>query len=210
MNPENNLGITIALAKFISIVFHPLLMPLYGLAIIFTAPTLLGYLPGEVKRILFLIIFINNVFIPVTMLPLFKNRNLISTYTIEERRERTVPLILMSILYSITSFIIFRYQIPLFLKSFVFASTFLVIFVTLVNFWWKISIHAVAAGALNAVVVMLSVKMYSQLTWYLISVILAGGLVLSSRIKLNSHSPAQVWFGFFTGLLGLSILILLA
>jgi len=209
MNKENNTGITIALAKFISIVFHPILMPLYGLGIIFTAPTLLGYLPEEVKKILFLIIFINNVFIPLTLLPLFRNRNLISSYTIEERKERAIPLIMMSILYSITSFIILRYQIPLFLKSFVFASTFLVILITLINFWWKISIHAVAAGALNAVVVLLSIKMHSPLIWYLISVIMAGGLVLSSRLKLNSHNPAQVWFGFLTGLFGSGLFILL-
>jgi hypothetical protein len=37
-----------SLAKILSIIFHPLLMLFYGLAIIFTAPTLFGYLPVEV------------------------------------------------------------------------------------------------------------------------------------------------------------------
>mgnify|MGYP007118307200 CR=1 FL=1 len=199
MDQDTNKSFTTALAKFISIVFHPLLMPLYGLGIIFTAPTLLVYMPVEVKKLLFLIVFINNVFIPLVLLPFFKNRNLISTYTIEDKKERAVPLIMMSVLYSVTSFVIFKYQIPGFLKSFIFASTILVILVTLINFWYKISIHAVAAGALIAVVALLSLKMSSPLVWYLVSTILTAGLILSSRLKLNSHDPGQVWSGFFTG-----------
>lgn len=209
MDQKINTSFTPTLAKFISIVFHPLLMPLYGLGIIFTAPTLLVYMPVEIKKILFLIVFINNVFIPLILLPFFKNRNLISTYTIEDKRERAVPLIMMSVLYSVTSFVIFRYQIPVFLKSFIFASTFLVILVTLINFWFKISIHSVAAGALNAVVVLLSLKMSSSLVWYLIATILTAGLILSSRLELNSHNPVQVWSGFFTGFAVLGIFFLL-
>ena len=54
------------LAKILSVVFHPLLMLVYGLAIIFSAPTLFGYLPVEVKKILFLIVLVNNVFLPIT------------------------------------------------------------------------------------------------------------------------------------------------
>jgi len=79
----------------------------------------------------------------------------------------------------------------------------------MINFWWKISIHAVGAGALTATVVVLSMKMYTPLTSYLISVIIVGGLILSSRLKLNSHNPAQVWLGFLIGLLVISLFILL-
>ena len=37
-------------AKIISILFHPLLMPVYGLLVIFFAPTLFWYLPFRVKE----------------------------------------------------------------------------------------------------------------------------------------------------------------
>ncbi len=209
MEPGKNSSFLTSLANFISIVFHPLLMPLYGLIIIFTAPTLLGYMPVELKKVLFLVVLINNVFIPLILFPLFRSRNIISSYTIEARKERAIPLIMMSVLYSVTSFIIFRHQIPVFLKSFVFSSTFLVILLTLINFWWKISIHAMAAGALNAVVIILSVKLISPLVWYLIATVLIAGLVMSARLKLNSHNPAQVWSGFFTGFAGLSFFLML-
>ncbi len=155
-------------AKTISVIFHPLFMPVYGLAIIFSAPTLYGYLPFTVKKLLFLIILINNVLLPFSLLPYFKYRNIISSWTIENRRERIIPLLITTLLYAATSFIIFRFPIPVFLKSFIFASFFLSLTVTLINFWWKISIHSVGAGALTALVIILSLKMYSPLMWYLI------------------------------------------
>jgi membrane-associated phospholipid phosphatase len=148
---------------------------------------------------LFFIIFINNVLLPLSLLPFFKYRNIISSWSVENRKERIIPLLLTTLLYAATSYIVFRFPIPVFLKSFIFASFFLSVIVTIINFWWKISLHSVGVGALSALVLILSLKMHSPLLWYLISIIIIGGLVLSSRLKLNSHNPLQVWIGFLTG-----------
>ncbi len=180
-------------------------MPLYGMAIIFSAPTLFGYLPFEVKKILFLIVLINNVILPLALLPFFKYRNIISSWSVDERSERIIPLAITTLLYLTTSFLIFRFPIPSFLKSFILAAFFLSLIVTIINLWWKISIHSLGAGALMALVLMLSFKLDSPLIWYLIPAVLAAGLVLSSRLKLNAHNPQQVWFGFLTGSLGLGL-----
>ena len=195
-------------AKIISVIFHPLFMPVYGMVIIFSAPTMFGYLPFAVMKLLFLIVLINNVLLPLSLLPFFRYRNIISSWSVENRRERIIPLLITTFLYSATSFIIFGFPIPVFLKSFIFAASFLSLLVTVINFWWKISLHSVGAGALIAVVLILSFKMYTPLVWYLISVIIAGGLVLSSRLRLNFHNPQQVWFGFLTGFLGLTLFMM--
>jgi len=209
MNTAKTENILDALAKIISVAFNPLFVPLYGLGLIFSAPTLFGYLPSSVKKNIFLIVLINNVLIPLVLMPYFRFRNIISSYHVDNRKERIIPLLTTSLLYFITSLIVFRFQIPLFLKSFIFAATFLIISVSMINFWWKISLHSVGAGALTGIVIVLSLKSYTPLTWYLIPVILASGLVLSSRLRLNSHNPLQVWIGFLTGLFSL-ILFLLA
>ena len=209
INTGQKAGFRDKLAKIVSVVFHPLFMPLYGLAILLSAPTFLKYLPADAKRILYLIVLINNVFIPLALLPFMRYRNIISSYHIDDRKERIIPLLIASILYCTTSFIVFRIQIPFFLKSFIFATSVVAIIVSMINFWWKISIHAAGAGALTATVIALSLKMYTPLTWYLLTVILASGLVLSSRLRLNSHSPSQVWIGFLTGFMGISLFILL-
>jgi hypothetical protein len=209
MSTGNRTIIPDRLAKIVSGIFHPLFMPLYGLIILLSAPTFLRYLPANVKNIIFLILLANNVLIPLALLPFFRYRNIISSYNIEEKSERVMPLLTTSILYCTTSFIVFGYQIPFFLKSFIFATSILSILVSMINFWWKISIHSVGAGALTATVFVLSLKMHTQLLWYLVAVILAAGLILTSRLKLNSHNPSQVWVGFLIGFLVISLFILL-
>ncbi len=184
-------------------------MPLYGLAILMSAPTFLRYLPVEAKRILFMVVTINNVFIPLSLLPFLRYRNIISSYHISDRRERIIPLLTASILYCTTSFIVFRFQVPFFLKSFIFATSVVAIVLSMINFWWKISIHAAGAGALTATVIALAFRMHTPLTFYLLAVILVSGVILSARLKLNSHNPAQVWTGFLTGLIGIILFILL-
>lgn len=208
MNSDQKSNFPDNLAKTVSVIFHPLFTPVYGLTIIFTAPTLFGYLPFPVKKLLFLIVLINNVLLPISLMPLFIRKNLLSSWTIDNRQERIIPLVLTTILYLATSFIIFRFPVPGLLKSYIFAASFLSLIVTVINFWWKISLHSVGAGALIAFILILSVKMHTNLIWYLNSAILAGGLVLSSRLRLNFHNPGQVWLGFFTGFMGLIFFML--
>jgi len=187
------------LAKTISLIFHPLFVPLYGLLIVLSAPTMIGYLPWPVKRTLLILILINNVLLPFSFIPYFKIRNVISSWTIDNRKERIIPLITTSFFYSVTFFITFRYHIPVFIKTLILTSAILAICVTVINFWHKISIHSAGAGAIVAIVFVLSLKMHAPLPWALAASIISAGLVLTSRLWLNSHNPGEVWSGFFLG-----------
>ncbi len=186
-------------AKTISVIFHPLFMPVYGMIIIFSAPTLFGYLPFSVKKVLFLIVLINNVLLPLSLLPYLRFRNHITSWSIDNRKERMIPLFIASILYAATSYIIIRYPVPLFIKTFIMGIFILSLSLTAINLWWKISIHSTAAGSIAALLFVLSVKMNSALLWPLLIVITGAGLTLSARLRLNAHSPSEVWSGFLLG-----------
>jgi hypothetical protein len=195
------------IAKTISVIFHPLFMPVYGILIIFSAPTLFGYLPFSIKRLLLLILLINNVLLPLSLLPYLKYRNHITSWSIDNRKERMLPLFIATILYAATSYIIIRYPVPVFIKTFVFGIFIISLSVTALNMWWKISIHSTAAGAIAALVLVLSFKMNSPLLWPMLLVIISAGLILSSRLKLNAHNPSEVWSGFLLGYIGLGLLM---
>ncbi len=194
-------------AKVISLVFHPVFMPLYGLLIIFSAPTLFGYLPFNVKRILFLIVLVNNVLLPLSLLPYLRYRNYITSWLMESRKERMLPLFIVTILYAATSYIIIRYPVPVFIKTFIAGIFIISLALTAINLWWKISVHSTAVGSIAALVLVLSIKMNSTLLWPLLIVILGSGLTMSARLKLNVHSIAEVWIGYFFGYAGLGLLM---
>lgn len=197
------------LAKTISVILHPFLIPVYGLVIIFIAPTLYYYIPFEVKKLLILIVLVNNVLLPLALMPFFVHRNIVSSWVMKEQKERVMPLIISTILFIVTTYITFRFPVPNFLKSYFLALAFLSLLATLINFRWKISLHSIGAGLIIALVLILSFKMSTPLLQYLIPSILAGALVLSSRLKLDFHNPGQVWSGFMTGFLGFSLIVLL-
>ncbi len=209
MKSEKVNGFFTLLAKTVSLLFHPMLMPLYGLLIIFYVPTILAYLPSTVKKLLILIVLINNVFVPLSLMPYLRYRNIITSWAISERKERLLPLIVTSVLYSVTAYIIYRFKIPGFVKSFLVVSAFLAISVTILNLWWKISIHAVGAGAITALLVILSIIMQADLMVFIVAAILISGLVMSARLFLDSHKPAEVWLGYFLGIAGSNLILLL-
>jgi hypothetical protein len=208
MTTDKTRNIPDRIAGIVSIVFHPLFIPLYSLLVVFSAPTFFGFLPFQVKKLLLLVVTINNVLLPLSLMPFFIHRNIISSWTVENRSERIIPLLITTILYFATSFIIYKIPIPVFLKSFIYSLFFISLFVTVINFWWKISLHSVGAGVLFAIVLTLSYRMYTPLTGYLIFSILAAGLILSSRLRLNYHNPSQVWLGFLSGFLGLTLFMM--
>ena len=72
------------LARIISVILHPFLMPVYGLLIIFMAPTLYNYLPITVKQLVILIVLINNVMLPLSLMPFFVHNNLIRSWFMNE------------------------------------------------------------------------------------------------------------------------------
>ena len=196
-------------SKIISVAFHPLLIPFYGMLIIFTAPTFFLYVPLKIKLTLLLIILTNTVLIPVSLLPFFMHRNIIKSWVLETRKERIAPLVTVSLCYIITSYIITSLQIPVFIKAFILSASVIVICTALINFWWRISIHSVGAGALLGVIMMLSAIMGVSLIWFILPVLFIAGLVLSSRLFLNSHNSLEVYTGFLCGFAGISLLMMI-
>lgn len=207
-NEENN-GVADKLAKVVYVVFYPLLIPVYGMLILFSAPTLLGYLPGSIKKIVLTILITNNLFVPLAFMPFLRFRGYISSFRMDDRQERIIPLLLSALLYSVTAYIFIRFQIPFFIKSYIFSVFFLVIAATVINFWYKISIHAIAAGGLTALVFILSLRMHVPIVEYIIITVIVSGLVLSAGLQLRRHSPAEVWTGFLTGIAGMVFILLI-
>lgn len=202
MMQDKSMSIDDRVAQVVSVIFHPLLIPVYGLMIIFTAPALYGYLPMQVKKILLFIVVVDNVILPLMLIIYFRLRNMISNWTIDDRKERIIPLITTSFFWLFSVYLIYRFHIPFFIKSFIICSAGLAVIITIINFWYKISIHSAGAGVMTSLVLILSVKMQLPLTVLLIVIILTSGLVMSSRLWLKAHTDGEVWTGFLLGFAG--------
>jgi hypothetical protein len=193
--------IIIQFAKVLSIIFHPLWMPL---VIYITVRKVDPYYiaPIEADRFVFLLLGINILAPAISMLIMIRH-GMLSSIDLRNRKERFGPYMLV-IFYYILSYSILRWK-GTFLPETVF-SFFLSVICSLIlsmaiNTIWKISVHMLAQGGIFGTLIgMNTIHPNLDQVWPMLAIVMAG-LTAYSRLKLQAHTHAQVYAGFCLGVL---------
>jgi membrane-associated phospholipid phosphatase len=185
-------------ANIVSIIFHPLLMATYGILLALNY-TYLAIYPSPMKLYLAGGAFLCTTVIPGLLILLMIKGGSASDAELTDRKERTIPYLIFIAANMTCLFYLFKIQMPFWLLS-LFIGVCLALFLALViNFAWKISAHAIGVGGLlGAVMGVAQIQMINPF-WLFIGILLAGGLVCSSRIFLQKHTPMQAYAGFLLG-----------
>ena len=189
-------------AQIISYVFHPLMMPIAGTIILFNTHSYINYaLSPELKRAVLILVGTNTLAMPLLVALLLLNRKWIGSLAMETRKERTIPYAITIVFYVVALFLLKQAPVPSVLLHFLIGTTLSVFVALVVNSRWKISAHAIGIGGIVGVLLFVSILLEIYITPYLVIALLAAGLVGTSRLILNSHTPNQVYAGFLIGLL---------
>jgi membrane-associated phospholipid phosphatase len=192
-------------AKIISIIFNPLLMPTYGLLILLNSETYFSMLPFHAKKVIFIIVFITTCLLPLAFLPLFMYQNLLKDFEMPTIRERIIPFSTMTILYFMGYLILNQMDVPSTIANVLLAGAITILIMLLITLRWKISAHMAGIGALTGVILVFSYYLETNLIIFLLTSIFIAGLLGTSRLILNHHTPTQIYSGFG---LGLTVLVL--
>ncbi len=197
------------IAKFISIVLHPLLMTSYLFIILFF------FLPIIFQPIRPSLAFIGLIFLMTFVLPalnfaFFKITGTIDNLTMPERRQRTLPFLFISILYCVVTFL-FHWKVSVAsVTNLLMIISALVVLTALITLFYKVSIHSAAIWGVIGILLPLHKSSNGSLLPSIIVLIVAAGLVMSSRLQLNAHTPREVLtgsvLGFGIGFAGMLIL----
>ncbi len=177
--------------------------------ILFYSGLYITMLPHEAKQLIVLIVALGTLALPLAMVSFFKMSHFISNFYISDRRERVLPLIISAILYYIAYRVLHMLHTPYIVQKFILASTVAIFLTSIISMRWKISIHGVGIGGIMGMFGALSMVSTSMLPFFLISILLAG-VVGYARIRLNAHTPAQVYAGILLGfgvILGMFLLV---
>lgn len=196
------------IARTISILFHPIIMPTLGLLILFNSHSILIYTYPSVKRAIYIITFFGTSVLPLSFIPFFMYSRFLDNWLMNERKERVVPFLITTILYFFTYFLIWRFPLSSFVKQFLLASAVSVGFVTLISLKWKISVHMVGIGGIIGLLLSLVIHENANVQVYLIPAIVVAGLVGSARLILHVHKSMQIYAGFLLGLVIVMLFLL--
>ena len=186
--------------KIISYLFHPLLLPAFGLMWMFNLAELDLWFPTSgLKIFLFVSTLTATFFLPLLNALLLLRFGLIASLEMKTRQERKIPYLVSAIFYSAESYFLMHADVPLLAKALMLGATLVVISVLLVNFFWKISAHMAGIGGLIGMMISVSYRLQIDLHFVLITLFLIAGSVAFSRLKLSAHTPAEVYAGFLLG-----------
>lgn len=201
MQSNHSVGTSVATkcAQSLSFILHPLLMPVYILFFIFEGNSMFALIPLKIKLYCYLVTVFTLLIMPLASLPLFKHLHLIQSYRLEDKQERVYP-ILIAVAFAFLGFWLLgrmAYTViiqQLYLVLIILLSTFSVI-----TLRWKMSMHMTAIGGLCGFLLVLGMKYAGDMRGNVISMLLLAGLLASSRLYLEKHTPMQVYLGFLFG-----------
>lgn len=195
-------------AKIISFIFHPLLMPIFGLFIVFNTNSYLTYVvPLSVKNIVYITVVVFTIVLPIINTYFLIKSGLIKTLSVNTIRERRLVCLLAIVYYVICYYFLKQIPLPPVLYLIFLGAILSVFFAFLINFSWKISVHMIGIGGLVGTLIGLSLRFMENLQLVVILLIFCAGIVGFARLKLDAHKPSQVYGGFFIGVFSEIVLL---
>ena len=191
------------LSRAVSVVLHPLVMPLYVILLLVAGPTQLSYFPASVKFYLLWVTVLYTAVIPLLSV------GRISSLAIDDRRERILPLAIGIVCYLLCAATVARIPSAMIVRKFMLAGACCELFCLAVTFYWKISLHLAAQGAAAALLVLLTFGNAGNLTGALAVAVLAAGALASARLWLGCHTIRQVAAGYVGGFIVATLAVLL-
>ena len=191
---------TKTVSKFISVIFHPLIMPAAGLFIILNSNTYLTDMPYEMKKGLYMIIIAGTLVFPLLVLPLYFLFNIIENVEMSSRKERIIPLLTTAVVYFLVYRLLYNAGVPDIIYRFLLGSFIAVCIALAVSFFWKISLHMVGAGGVIGLVLGLSLIFSANFLIVFVLCIFCAGILGTARLLLNAHDSYQVGAGAIVGI----------
>lgn len=196
------------LSKTVSWIFLPLFMPIYGLLLTLYIPSQeanisnasLFDLPDGLKtQILFLFVVFTSIAPGISFILMYR-RGMLSSFEMDQRKERLFPLFIM-LSYCVLLFFLFwkkapDYVLPTYIYALPLTGAIVAFIFILLTSRFKISLHAAGAGIFTGYLCAFGGNQIVFNAWLILIGFLTSGLVLSARLYLDKHSPLEVYSGW--------------
>lgn len=213
------------MAYFISLVLHPLLLPSLLLAVLFYFTTPIVAPVSETLKLPFLgILFIMTFVFPVCTTAIWLLSRQIQSpnsnkavlvedefsdintsdsglnFHLQNVQDRRWVFVFTSMIYVMATVLFEVKAKNPFITTVLGSVTFSLLLLTIITFFWKISAHSVGISGTLGILFAFSYRLgeVELQNPILITTVLVG-LVMTARLYLDAHSPAQIAAGFFLG-----------
>ncbi len=198
------------IAKIISVVFHPLLVCMLGLFLMFNSGSSLSVIQPRVKNITLIISAIFTLVFPLGMMISLYLTKIIKDFHLENNKDRTLPLVVIMIMYLFVFFIVRRIpQLDHAHVSFFLGAVVALVFALVFNTYSTPSIHMLGMGLLTGMLLVIIIFYRAPVQWFFIVAVLASGMTGTARLLTGHHTFGEISAGYITGFLSAATVMLL-
>lgn len=189
-------------ARVVSVVFHPLFVPVYiAWFLIYIHQVFPAARPYDQNLMLLRFVVMYALF-PLFTILLLRGLGFVQSVYLRTQKERIIPYVACGLYYFWMWYVLRNQpQVPEVLELFSMAIFLAASAGLMANNYFKISMHALAAGVAVTFVLMLGLMSDTDFGVYISCAMLAAGLVCTARLINNDHRPFDVYAGFVTGAL---------
>ena len=190
------------LARFLSVLLHPVWMPAYALFVIFRLNSFLAVtVSPQLQWAIYAVVVLDTIVIPLFITYILFNKGWVRSLDMEDREERFVPYLTNALCLLLSYYMLKRLQAPNLICLMMLGAVAAVMLAVIINLRWKISIHMIGVGGLTGIFFGLSTFLLADLHTPIVISILVAGVLGTARLSLAAHQPAQIYTGFVVGFL---------
>lgn len=181
-----------------SYLFHPIFIPFFGTLLYFFQN--INYF--DIRQIYLVLIQVSiiSVFIPISFFYLLKTLGLADSLMLDKLNQRKIPLIAQVFLTGILIQKSIKIELmPELYFFFLSGLISLIAALTLLFLKIKASLHLLGISSLTTFMIGLSIHNQINILYFIALLLLINGLVASSRLILNAHTPKELGIGFILG-----------
>ncbi len=188
------------IARIISILMHPMFIITWAMLVMLNLNAyFVTIIPERLRWTIIGLVFANTTLVPAILVWLMARKELVSSLDMPFRKERTLPYLIFAIFYASTYFLMKNIGLPNLYYFFVVGGLASVVAATIINLFWKISIHMIGIGGLTAGFIALSFESLISEPILILILIFLSGLTGFARLQSGNHTPAQVYTGYLLG-----------
>jgi len=191
------------ISNILSGLFHPLLLPSYLFyAVCYQVPEVIVRPALPDRWVVLAVVFAFTFGLPALGTGGLYWFGQLDSLLLRERAQRPLPLLLATFSFGMAATVLTQHTLfDALLGQMMVGMTLAVLLTFLISLSWKISAHGVGVGGAASLFARLYLTnpQSPRLLWWLLGAVVLTGAVLSARLELEAHTPAQVWAGLGLG-----------
>ena len=198
------------IARALSFLFHPLLIPTYILLTLLNFDRLYTVLlPWQMNLLIVGTVMVTTLLFPLLIIFIMYRIKMISSLYMPQREDRIFPLITIAIFYYLTFYLLKQLYLPYCFQLFLLGASVIALICLITTFFFRISLHITALGATSGLFLGMTVISGGAGLFLLVISVIISGIVGSARLKLNAHQPSEIYSGWLLGAIVMSLTCLL-